>query len=328
MAVTTHTDMQINEDHFYGGLFEAMEQDIEGLAAGSRGAIVINDDRIKGDYGYDSFFTSISSLVERRVVDTVSAGTATQALEKEYVSVKVNRRAQVEWSLDAFKKKQLDPMGFSFVLGREFQRRKMQEMVNLGLTAAATALESQTALTKDVTGESTKTVTHTYINDAFAKRGDKANEIVAVAIHSKPYYNLIGQALSDKVPANIGGGAIMEGSVPIFGRSALVSDSSGLTDANGSLTDTYNTLGLVPGALIISQSEPETIVGADLVTGLHNLVYRFQAEWSYNIAVKGFQWDVANGGANPLDSAVATTTNWDQIDTSDKTLAGVLLVSQ
>ena len=325
MATTTHTDLQINEDHFYSGLFEEMEQNIESLAAGSRGAILVNDERIKGDYGYESFFTAISSMVERRVVDTVSAGTATQALEKEYVSVKVNRRTQIEWSLDGFKKKQLDPMGFSFALGQEFQKRKMQEMVNLGLTACATALESQAALTQD---SSSASITHSLINKAFAKRGDKAGEIVSVAMHSVPYFDLITQALTDKVPSDIGGGAIAVGSVPIFGRAALVSDSAALTDANGSAADTYNSLGLVPGAIQISQSEPETIVGADLVTGLHNLVYRFQAEWAYNVKIKGFQWDVGNGGANPTDANVGTTTNWDQIDTSDKTLAGVLLVNK
>jgi hypothetical protein len=120
----------------------------------------------------------------------------------------------------------------------------------------------------------------------------------------------------------------MEGNIPIFGRAALVSDSSGLTDANGSLADTYNSLGLVPGALTISQSEEETIVGAELVTGLHNLVYRFQAEYSFNLRVKGIQWDVSSGGANPDTATVGTTSNWDQIDTSDKTLAGVLLVNK
>jgi hypothetical protein len=315
----------VSEDHVYGGIFEELEQQVEAIAAGSRGAILFDDARIKGDYGYDSFWASISNVIERRVVDTVSSGTATQALEKEYISVKLNRRTQIEWSLDAFKKKQLDPRGFSFVLGQEFQRRKMQEMLNIGLTAAATALESQTALTND---QSSASITHAQINAAFAKRGDKAGEIVAMAMHSVPYYDLIGQALTDKVPSNIGGGAIELGAVPIFGRVALVSDSSGLTDANGSLDDTYNSLGLVPGAIQISQSEPKTIVGADLVTGLHNLVYRFQAEYAYNVAIKGFQWDVTNGGANPTDANVATTTNWDQIDTSDKTLAGVLLVNK
>jgi hypothetical protein len=325
MAVTTHTDVVISEDHVYGGIFEELEQQVESLASGSRGAIVVDDQRIKGDYGYESFFASIGSMIERRVVDTVSAGTATQALEKEYVSVKVNRRTQVEWSLDAFKKKQLDPRGFSFALGQEFQKRKMQEMINIGLTCVATALEAQSTLTQD---SSDASITNALINSAFAKRGDKSSEIVAMAMHSVPYHDLIGQALTDKVPSDIGGGAIKVGAIPIFGRSALISDSSGLTDANGSLADTYNSLGLVPGALMISQSEPETIVGADLVTGLHNLVYRFQAEYTYNVKVKGAAWDVTNGGANPTDAALATTTNWDKVDTSVKTMAGVLLVNK
>ena len=53
---------------------------------------------------------------------------------------------------------------------------------------------------------------------------------------------------------------------------------------------------------------------------------RTESEWAYNIKIRGTQWDVSSGGANPTDANLATTTNWDQIDTSDKTLAGVLLV--
>jgi hypothetical protein len=325
MAVTTHTDVIVSEDHVYGGIFEEMEQNLDSLNSGSRGTIIINDARVKGDYGYDSFWASIDSMIERRISDTVSDGTATQAVEKEYISVKLKRRAQIEWSLDAFKAKQQDPLAFSMTLGREFQKRKMQEMLNTGLTAVATALESQTALTND---QSSASVTHSQFNSAFALRGDKSFEIQAVALHSVVYHDLISQALTDKMPANIGGGAIQVGTVPIFGRAALISDSSGLTDANGSLADTYNSLGLVPGALVIEQSEPETIIPADIVTGKHNILVRFQAEYVYNLSVKGFQWDVGNGGANPTDAALATTSNWDQIDTSDKTLAGVLLVNK
>ena len=325
MAVTTHTDVVVSEDHIYGGIFEELEQNLEDLEQGSRGTILISDSRVKGDYGYKSFFASISSMIERRVSDTVTDGTATQALEKEYVSVKLKRRAQVEWSLDAFKAKQVDPAGFAVELGREFQRRKMQDMINISLTAAATALESQAALTND---QSAASITHGQISATLAKRGDKAFEVAAFAMHSVPYFDLIAQALSDKVPANIGGGAIQLGTVPIFGRAALISDSSALTDANGSLDATYNTLGLVPGALMIEQSEPETLVPAELVTGKHNLLLRFQAEYVFNVSVKGFAYNVSGGGANPTATNVATTSNWTQVDTDDKTLAGVLLVNK
>jgi hypothetical protein len=41
--------------------------------------------------------------------------------------------------------------------------------------------------------------------------------------------------------------------------------------------------------------------------------------------VKGYRWDVTNGGANPDDSSLGTGSNWDRAATSDKDLAGVVL---
>jgi len=61
------------------------------------------------------------------------------------------------------------------------------------------------------------------------------------------------------------------------------------------------------------------------LTGFENLVYRLQGESAYNIGVKGFTWDTATGGVNPLDAAVATQANWDQAVTSYKDCAGVYI---
>lgn len=44
--------------------------------------------------------------------------------------------------------------------------------------------------------------------------------------------------------------------------------------------------------------------------------------------MKGFAWDVANGGANPTDNALATGSNWDMTATSFKDLAGVSLITK
>jgi hypothetical protein len=101
-----------------------------------------------------------------------------------------------------------------------------------------------------------------------------------------------------------------------------VTDSEALHDANGSLTDTYNVLGLVQGAGLVKESEPDN-VAFELVTGLDNLVYRYQGEYAFNVGVKGFQWDVTNGGVNPTDSDLSTATNWDKVATSYKDCAGI-----
>jgi hypothetical protein len=63
----------------------------------------------------------------------------------------------------------------------------------------------------------------------------------------------------------------------------------------------------------------------DLVSGLEQISYRLQGEYAYNLGLKGYTWDIANGGANPSAAALATGTNWDQVATDDKDTAGVIL---
>jgi hypothetical protein len=100
-----------------------------------------------------------------------------------------------------------------------------------------------------------------------------------------------------------------------------------LTDANGSLADTYNTLGLVAGAVTVEESEEETFY-TGMLPGNENLQRIWQSEHAFNITVKGSKWDVTNGGANPSDATLGTTTNWDKVASDAKLCAGVRLVSQ
>jgi hypothetical protein len=89
---------------------------------------------------------------------------------------------------------------------------------------------------------------------------------------------------------------------------------------------TYHTLGLVQNAVVVEDSE-ETMMESQIITGLENLVVRLQGESAYNLGLKGFKWDVSNGGANPSDSAVGTGSNWDAVATSYKDWAGVVIKS-
>jgi hypothetical protein len=91
--------------------------------------------------------------------------------------------------------------------------------------------------------------------------------------------------------------------------------------------DTYYTLGLTEGGATVIESEQQEIV-SDVVTGLENLVFRVQGEYAYNLGLRGYTWDVGNGGANPDDTAVALGTNWDKVATSNKHTAGVRIATQ
>jgi hypothetical protein len=69
-------------------------------------------------------------------------------------------------------------------------------------------------------------------------------------------------------------------------------------------------------------------VVVDDVTGLEVLMTRLQGEFAYNLGVKGFKYDTANGGTNPNATAVGTGSNWDKAATYDKALAGVVIKSR
>jgi hypothetical protein len=54
-------------------------------------------------------------------------------------------------------------------------------------------------------------------------------------------------------------------------------------------------------------------------------VRRYQGEYAFNLGLKGYQYDVSNGGSNPDATALGTGSNWDANTTSIKDSAGVVL---
>jgi hypothetical protein len=77
----------------------------------------------------------------------------------------------------------------------------------------------------------------------------------------------------------------------------------------------------VESAAVLEDSEEEMLY-TDVITGKENIITRLQGEFAYNMNLKGFAWDVANGGVNPDDTALGTGSNWDSVMDSDKDLAG------
>ena len=118
---------------------------------------------------------------------------------------------------------------------------------------------------------------------------------------------------------------IATGTPVTLGRPVLVTDSPQLHGAT-SPTDPVRVLGLRRDAITVAESELEDMVVAD-VTGGGQLAVRVQGEFSFTLGVLGFTWDIANGGANPLDAALGTAGNWDKVLTSNKSLAGVMMIA-
>ena len=328
MAIGKASDMVIYQAEFQSGLVEGLNQNVALFNEQTRGAIQLVPAALKGYYGKAAFFKDVSSLVTRRDITSTAGVTDLAMTQDEVISVKLNRKiGPVAQTLDAIKKAGLTEAQASFAFGQLAASRKMKDMVNTALIAAEAAIQGNTAMNLDITGESTKTASTSALVRTLAKFGDMAGDIVCWVGHSKPYYDILNGMISDKV-TGLADLVTIQGGIPAtLGRAFVISDAPALTDANGSAADTYNTLGLVAGAVVVTESEADSFA-TEIVTGLENLARRWQSEYSYNVEVKGFKWDIANGGVNPTDGTLGTTTNWDQVAYDDKLTAGVRLVTQ
>lgn len=169
-------------------------------------------------------------------------------------------------------------------------------------------------------GKAVSAAGQTTFNLAQSLFGDAYQDILVWVMHSKPLFDIYGGALENA--ANL----FTFGQVNIrqdgFGRAFVISDSPALVTASSPII--YNTLGLTSNALTVHEQDDFTD-NLSTINGDENILRTYQAEWSYELGIKGFAWDKTNGGKAPNDAAIAVATNWDRFATSHKDLAGVLI---
>lgn len=330
MAIGKASDFVLYDEQFRGGVIETLTQNTAAFNGASGGAIQLSTASMAGDYARESFLTNIANLVTRRDNTSVSAATSLIVSMAEFISVKLNRKiGPVDQTLDAFKKVQMsveDDRELSFLIGTQVAKAIEVEMLNTGLRSLRAAIANVSALL--YTEPSSGTIASSTLNQGIMKFGDAFQRIAVLVMHSSVYRDLVGHQIT---PTNNGdniAGVVVQGASPAtFGRPVIVTDSTALIVDEGTSSspdNVYHTLGLVPGACAIENSEEESIV-YDTVTGLESLVARLQGEYAYNIGLKGYQWDTTNGGVNPNDTALGTGSNWDKIATDNKDTAGICI---
>lgn len=327
MATSLPSDMKFRDPFFQTGYSEVMAQAVDKFNAGSNGTILLRSNRKPGDFDYAAFFANAGGLVSRQDQTSVAAATAKKLVQAEIASVKLNRKVgPVEWTLSSLRKPGLSLDAIRLAAGQQAAKDVQAEMLNTALLAARAALNSQTD--NKFTVPSDGTISTSALVSALAKFGDAASRIDAWVMHSKVAFDLLQYQIA---PTNNGdvvaNTAIVAASPLTLNRPIIVTDSEALAVTTGTGTD-YFTLGLTGSALVIEETEDEVMALEGPLTGYEQLIFRLQGEYAYNLGVKGFTWDVANGGKNPADAAVGTGTNWDKIYTSHKDLAGVIIQSR
>lgn len=325
MATGKASDLKVYNPQIQAGLIETLTQISAVFNEASRGCIQLVANRRPGDYVYEAFWQNPSGLVSRRDTTSVSAATDIAMTQAEDIRVKLNRKiGPVAQTLDAFRKigKTADENALDFMIGTQVAKAMQVEMCDTALLGTAYALNNQASVKYTI--PTNGTLNTAGLVSGLALRGDRATDVACWVMHSKPYYDLV----QSQITANITGVSnfnIATATPITLNRPVLVTDSPSLV-VSGAPND-YLTLGLVPGAVSVEDSEEE-YVARFIETGKENLIVRVQGEFAYTLGVKGFKWDVANGGANPASAAIGTGSNWDTTYASLKDWAGVIIQSR
>lgn len=319
------SDLAVFSEYAYDSMTEVLAQQVELFNAASRGTITLQPAAHQGDYSDRAFYAKIDGLVRRR--NAYGSGSVTGKTLAHLVDTMVKVAAGTPpVSLDPgqFKWIQRNPEEAGAALGQQLAVDTLADMLNTGVAAAYAAMAQVTEIVHDGTAG---TLTPTALNNGARKFGDRSNAVLAWIIHSSPLHDFYNDNLANAERL------FTYGTVNViadpFGRVFVATDSPSLftVDGVGVGIDEFHTLGLVADALVIHQNNDFTD-NFETKNGDENILRTYQAEWSYNVGVKGFAWDKTNGGASPTDAALATATNWDRYATSEKDLAGVVVESR
>lgn len=321
-AGVSTANWHVYEEQFFGGMTEKMEQNNVAFNQASNGAIRLVTDLQRGNYVQESFIKSISGLVARRDPSSLAAVAYTAIDDAELVRVKLSRKViPVARTIDSWRKINVNPQTMSVLLGQQSAAAILIDYLNSALRAVRASITAVTALNYD---GSAGNLSYQSLTNGRALFGDASARLACWVMHSKPFHDLFSDGLVNYKIDDVAGFELMTGNLRTMGLPVVVTDSPALVTTGS--PNQYHTLGLVADAVSVIESEEKTIF-SEIVGGLENLVIALQGEHAFTIGVKGAQWDIANGGPNPSDAALGTSTNWDTVATDVKSNAGIRILS-
>lgn len=316
------SDLAVYSEYVYSAMTETVAQEVEKFNAASQGTIVLVPGANQGDYSDTVKWKKISGLVRRR--NAYGTGAVTPKVLQNITETMVKVAAgtpPVRIDPSQFLWIQKNPEEAGVILGTQLAGDVLADMLNTAIMGSYAAMIQNTGILYNATGDTPDTLTPSALNKAAAKLGDRSGDISAWITHSLPMHNYWGNNLANTSQLFTYGTVAVRADA--FGRTFVVTDCNALIDFPAT-PDTYHVLGLVPGAVVVEQNN-DFIANQDTRNGDENIIRDWQAEWSYNLGIKGYAWDKTNGGKSPNDAALAVSTNWDKYATSDKDGPGVIL---
>jgi len=300
---------------------ELLAQQVEKFNAASGGAIVLRSASNSGDYSEEAIMAYTAGLVRRRNVYSTSSPSKVVISEVLKTSVKVAAGTPpVEMDPHIASWIGENPTRAGIRIGEQLAKDSLADMLNTSLGACSAALVTEASNFYDYS--STGKLTLGAINEGSRTMGDAFDSVACLVMHSTPWFDLMGANLTNA--AHLFDFGSVKIRTDALGRPIVMTDSSGLVTSGPTR---YYTLGLVPGAIMVEDNGDYKQVMVD-ATGGESITTTMQAEWTWNLGLKGFTWDKGNGSHSPSTATLITGSNWDKIATSSKDLAGCVVKAQ
>ncbi|UOF80386.1 major capsid protein [Caudoviricetes sp.] len=303
---------------------EIVRDKIDLFNEATRGGIVLSQAALgenQGSFSSKTFFQK-KTTVRRRNANATTAISSLAMTELKEASVKVAAGTpELIYDGSDFLWTGRDRDTALAVFSEQMATEMFADMLGVGLKAFFAAVSAQATNFNDVSalaGDLAKFTPNTALDTAM-KLGDAYSGLAAWVCNAASVQQFFGYNMANAAK------------LFTWGNVSVLSDSMGrpiiVTDACPIIAgapNKYQVAGLMPGGIQLQQNADFNDASRE-ITGNEQIRYAYQAEWSYQLGLKGFTWDIANGGSSPNDATLATATNWDKTATDKRDLAGVVL---
>ena len=314
------SNMKVFNEQVQTATIETVAQLVDKFNEASAGAITLTRQGFEGDYRYENFWQGIHSAqrrVDRYAVNSDAAPTALAQLQE--IGVKVaGGFGPILWEPAQLAWVQKSPEEAAEVISRNLAEAIVQDQLNTAILSAVVAIEAGTTNTTYDAG--TSVLSYRHINRAHAKFGDHSQMLIADIMDGVTYHDLLDSHLANAENLFEAGNVRVVG---ILGRRIVVTDAPALREAPASTVNDAKILSLVAGGVTVYDGS-DVITNIETSNGKLRIETTFQADYTFGVSLKGYQWDTTTGGKSPDAADLATGGNWDKVATSWKHTAGVL----
>lgn len=315
------SDMQVYNQEIETTTIELLGQNLQAFNQASGGAIVLDANAWKGDYTKESFFQTIASAQRR--VDRYAANAsqaATTLTQAEKVGVKIaGGFGPIEFEPSQMTYIRQNPEAAIMAISQGFADALLADQLNTAVGCGVAAVENVAALVNDYSA--TGGMSQSVLNNSHAKFGDMSGMLQTDVMNGATYHKLIDNALANSEQLFQSTNVTV---VSILGKIIVVADIPSLYEAG--TPNKRKVLSVVNQGIVVDNST-DIITNMQTNNGNERIETTWQADYTFGLKLKGYAWDIANGGASPTDAELFTGSNWDIVMSDNKHTLGTLAIA-